>query len=484
MSELERKLAGDGLVITAELPMVDGGGLDAVRQRARAVRAVGRRDQRDRQHGRARARLQRRDRDRAQAARRRADHAGRLPRQEPARAAGRHRRRGAARRREHLLPDRRRRDRGRRAGGAPRLRPRRPAADRHRGRDRARRSTSRAARSSPRRTSSSAPSRTPARRRSPTAPQRALKKAHAGARFLQLQICYHPAQLEAFCAEGARIGLFERTRAPADDLPRRGRAPARVHGRATCPASRCPRPTIERVKTAADPREEAYQLGLEQARHALAQPGVRGLHLISFRKDDASAACASGSAYPQRRSETRVHTVLQSRSRTVTIAIDQPFCIIGERINPTGRKAFAARAARGRPRRSVIEDADAQIAMGAHVLDVNMGVPLIDEAELLAQTIRLIQEPHRHAALHRLLGVEALEAGLAAYEGKALVNSVTGEDERMELDPAARRQARRRGDRPDERRDRHPRDRREAARDRPQDRLGRAATTASRPRTS
>ena len=125
-------------------------------------------------------------------------------------------------------------------------------------------------------------------------------------------------------------------------------------------------------------------------------------------------------------------TVLQSRSRTVTIAIDKPFCIIGERINPTGRKAFAAELREGNLER-VIEDADAQIAMGCDMLDVNAGIPLVDEAELLAKMIRLLQA---HTDIPLCIDssvIEALEAGLDAYEGKALVNSVTGEDERLEL---------------------------------------------------
>ena len=125
-------------------------------------------------------------------------------------------------------------------------------------------------------------------------------------------------------------------------------------------------------------------------------------------------------------------TVLQSRSRTVTIAIDKPFCIIGERINPTGRKAFAQELRDGNLER-VLEDADAQIAMGADMLDVNAGIPLVDEAELLAQMIRLLQD---HTDIPLCIDssvIEALEAGLDAYEGKALVNSVTGEDERLEL---------------------------------------------------
>ena len=125
-------------------------------------------------------------------------------------------------------------------------------------------------------------------------------------------------------------------------------------------------------------------------------------------------------------------TVLQSRSRTVTIAIDKPFCVIGERINPTGRKAFAQELRDGNLDR-VIEDADAQIAMGADMLDVNAGIPLVDEAELLAQMIRLLQDHTDMPLCIDSSVIEALEAGLDAYEGKALVNSVTGEDERLEL---------------------------------------------------
>jgi 5-methyltetrahydrofolate--homocysteine methyltransferase len=113
------------------------------------------------------------------------------------------------------------------------------------------------------------------------------------------------------------------------------------------------------------------------------------------------------------------------------IGPDQPFCIIGERINPTGRKAFAE-ALRAGDLSEVVEDVQAQVAMGAHVLDVNMGVPLADEAGLLARAIALVQE---HTDLPICIDssvVEALEAGLAAYHGKALVNSVTCEHERLD----------------------------------------------------
>jgi 5-methyltetrahydrofolate--homocysteine methyltransferase len=126
-----------------------------------------------------------------------------------------------------------------------------------------------------------------------------------------------------------------------------------------------------------------------------------------------------------------VHTTLRSSSREVVIGSDQPFCIIGERINPTGRKTFAEQLRAG-DLSEVVADAEEQVAMGAHMLDVNMGVPLADEADLLARAIRLVQE---HTDLPICIDssvVEALEAGLAAYDGKALVNSITCEKERME----------------------------------------------------
>jgi 5-methyltetrahydrofolate--homocysteine methyltransferase len=126
-----------------------------------------------------------------------------------------------------------------------------------------------------------------------------------------------------------------------------------------------------------------------------------------------------------------LHTVLRSASREVVIGPDQPFCIIGERINPTGRKGFAE-ALRNGDLSQVVTDAQEQVAMGAHVLDVNMGVPLADEADLLARAIGLVQD---HTDLPICIDssvVEALETGLAVYEGKALVNSVTCEEDRLE----------------------------------------------------
>jgi 5-methyltetrahydrofolate--homocysteine methyltransferase len=127
-----------------------------------------------------------------------------------------------------------------------------------------------------------------------------------------------------------------------------------------------------------------------------------------------------------------MHTVLSSPGQTVTIGHDQPFCIIGERINPTGRKKFQLELRAGNL--SAIEkDVTDQIAGGANVLDVNMGVPLTDEPALLSKAITLIQSITDMPICIDSSIIEALQAGLETYRGKALVNSVTGEDDRMEL---------------------------------------------------
>lgn len=127
-----------------------------------------------------------------------------------------------------------------------------------------------------------------------------------------------------------------------------------------------------------------------------------------------------------------MHTIVSSGDKTLTIGSDQPFCIIGERINPTGRKAFQEQLRAG-DLSAVEKDVADQIAGGAMMLDVNMGAPLVDEAALLADSVRLIQRLTDVPLCIDSSIVEALEAGLAAYEGKALVNSVTAEDERMEM---------------------------------------------------
>jgi 5-methyltetrahydrofolate--homocysteine methyltransferase len=126
-----------------------------------------------------------------------------------------------------------------------------------------------------------------------------------------------------------------------------------------------------------------------------------------------------------------METVLESRSSTVTIGPTQPFCIIGERINPTGRKVFAEELRNG-DLSTVTADAIAQTEAGADMLDVNAGIPLVDEAELLQQMLRRVQDASDLPICIDSSVIEALEAGLAVYEGKALVNSVTGEDDRLE----------------------------------------------------
>jgi 5-methyltetrahydrofolate--homocysteine methyltransferase len=113
------------------------------------------------------------------------------------------------------------------------------------------------------------------------------------------------------------------------------------------------------------------------------------------------------------------------------ISVHSPFVIIGERINPTGRKVLAAEMKEGKMDR-VRADALAQAAAGAHMLDVNAGIPALDEAALLVATIKAVMEVCDLPLCIDSSIIEALEAGLSAYEGKALVNSVTAEEERME----------------------------------------------------
>lgn len=126
-----------------------------------------------------------------------------------------------------------------------------------------------------------------------------------------------------------------------------------------------------------------------------------------------------------------METILTSPSRTVRIGPAHPFVIIGERINPTGRKLLAAEMAEGNFER-VKSDALAQVAAGAHMLDVNAGIPLADEPAILAEAIRIVQSVVDVPLSIDSSVVAALEHGLAAYQGKPLVNSVTGEDERLE----------------------------------------------------
>ncbi len=124
-------------------------------------------------------------------------------------------------------------------------------------------------------------------------------------------------------------------------------------------------------------------------------------------------------------------TIISSATREVVIGFNRPFVIIGERFNPTGRKILAAEMAAGDFSR-VEADARAQVEAGAHMLDVNAGIPLADEPAILAKAVQLVQSITDVPLSIDSSIVAALEAGLAVYKGKALVNSVTGEEERLE----------------------------------------------------
>ena len=124
-------------------------------------------------------------------------------------------------------------------------------------------------------------------------------------------------------------------------------------------------------------------------------------------------------------------TVLSSQTKDIVISNDNPFVVIGERINPTGRKKLSQEMSSG-DYRSVKNDALMQLAAGAHMLDVNAGIPLENEAKILAEYIQVIQKITDAPLSIDSSIVEALAAGLEVYNGKALVNSVTGEEDRLE----------------------------------------------------
>jgi 5-methyltetrahydrofolate--homocysteine methyltransferase len=124
-------------------------------------------------------------------------------------------------------------------------------------------------------------------------------------------------------------------------------------------------------------------------------------------------------------------TVVSSATREVVIGFDRPFVMIGEKINPTGRRILAEEMKAGDFRR-VEADALAQVAAGAQMLDVNAGIPLADEPTMLSHAVRLVQSLTDVPLSIDSSIVEALESAIAVYQGKPLINSVTGEDEVLE----------------------------------------------------
>ena len=365
-----------------------------------------------------------------------ADHAGRLPRQEPARAGGRHRRREHVRRREHLLPDRRRRDRRRRAGGAPGVRPRRPAAG-------------------PLATTLSPGTYLSGRRLDPApnlfvgAVENAGRAAVRLPRRADRRRSCRPAPGSSSCrsastrpARGVQCARSCGSASPP--RPRSCRRSAWCGARALrfmhehVPGIDVPAGHLGGSSRRATSARRRYQVVLEQARHALAQPGVRGVHITDFRHDDSvgrivtDLGLADRRRPPPHRTRRTMHTVLRSPSKTVTIGADQPFCIIGERINPTGRKSFQEQLRAGDL--SQLE-ADVAAAGGRRRARARRqhGRAADRRGRPALPPIRAVQALTDLPLCIDSSVVEALEAGLAAYEGKALVNSVTAEDERMEL---------------------------------------------------
>ena len=125
-------------------------------------------------------------------------------------------------------------------------------------------------------------------------------------------------------------------------------------------------------------------------------------------------------------------TIVSSATKDVVIGFERPFCVIGERINPTNRKLLSAEMVAGDYSR-IVADVEAQVAAGANMLDINAGIPLADEPRILAEVIQLVQSITDLPLSIDSSIVEALEAGLAVYKGKPLLNSVTGEEERLEV---------------------------------------------------
>lgn len=125
-----------------------------------------------------------------------------------------------------------------------------------------------------------------------------------------------------------------------------------------------------------------------------------------------------------------MHTHLRGPSADVIIGPDHPIVIIGERINPTGRKAFSAELQAGDLSR-VTRDAEAQVKAGARVLDVNVGAASVDEIALLPQAVQLVQETVDLPVSIDSANPDAIMAALKVAKGRALINSVNGEKAKL-----------------------------------------------------
>ena len=175
--------------------------------------------------------------------------------------------------------------------------------------------TCRAARSTPRRTCSSARSRIRARRRTSTASERALKKVEAGARFLQLQVCFEPELLEAFMAEAVAAGLAERGRRSCPERDHRPRAGALRYIDEHVPGIDVPAAMIERASGRRRPAAECSRTrAASSPRTRMSLPGVAGMHLICFRRDARHRTPVPAPRHPNPRGAGDSGDSFQSRS--------------------------------------------------------------------------------------------------------------------------------------------------------------------------
>jgi 5-methyltetrahydrofolate--homocysteine methyltransferase len=126
-----------------------------------------------------------------------------------------------------------------------------------------------------------------------------------------------------------------------------------------------------------------------------------------------------------------MHTILKGKLKEVTIGIDRPFIMIGEKINPTGRKKLASALAEGNLNH-IRQLAESQVAWGAEVLDINVGVPGLDEADVVKKLVELLASVVDVPFCLDSANPAVLAAGLAAAPGKPLVNSVSGEEKKLE----------------------------------------------------
>ena len=188
-------------------------------------------------------------------------------------------------------------------------------------------------------------------------------------------------------------------------------------------------------------------------------PGVSGVHVMAYRQEDSVPEIIDRSGvlggrvpwYPGRDPQRNTNrlglmtdTIISSATREVVIGFERPFVMIGERINPTGRKILAAEMGSGDFTR-VEADARAQVAAGAHMLDVNAGIPLADEPAILAKAVQLVQSIDGRAAVHRLLYRRRAGGGPRRLQGQAARQFRHRRGRASGIGPAAGEEVRRRG---------------------------------------